>query len=111
MSEKILCPKCDNQVIWNFAITRRPCGYEENSKICDDCAKREAFVDMSDDITKTGLLHHEYSYFQLSCGNAEKSGDQRFQEFLDFRKRVGKHDPTPKEIDSIILKKMCEQFS
>ena len=40
----------------------------------------------------------------------EKSGDQRFQEFLDFRKKVGKNDPTPKEIDSIILKKMLNSF-
>ena len=111
MSETILCPKCHETTPYNFCITRRPSGYEDNARICDDCGQREAFVDMSDNIVETGLLHHEYSYFQLCCGNADKTGDERFQEFLEFRKKVGKHDPTPKEISAIIMKKMFAQFS
>ena len=66
---------------------------------------------MSDNIVKSGLLHREYSFFQLCCGGKGKEGHERFQEFLDFRKKVGKHDPTPKEIDSIILKKMFGDLS
>ena len=108
--ETIHCPKCKSDQIWNFATTRRP-ALESCSKICDQCASHEAFLDMSDNIVESGLLHREYSFFQLCCAGNGKSGDQRFQEFLDFRQKVGKHDPTPKEIDSIILKKMCEQFS
>ena len=46
MSKTFRCPKCDQTTQYNFCITRRPCGYEENSEICDDCGHREAFVDM-----------------------------------------------------------------
>jgi len=108
--ETIYCHKCKSDQVWNFATTRRP-ALESCSKICDQCSDHEAFLDMSDNIVESGLLHREYSFFQLCCGGKGKDGHEKFQEFLDFRKKVGKHDPTPKEIDSIILKKMFGDLS
>ena len=105
--ENIHCYKCKSDQVWNFATTRRPNTSEETSKICDQCAEHEAFLDHSDDITEIeGLLHREYSFFQLCCGGKGKDGHERFQEFLKFRKDLGKNDPSPKEIDSIIWQKM-----
>ena len=105
--EKIHCYKCKSDQVWNFATTRRPNTSEETSKICDQCAEHEAFLDHSDDITEIeGLLHREYSFFQLCCVGKGKDGHERFQEFLKFRKDLGKNDPSPKEIDSIIWQKM-----
>tara|TARA_R100000963_G_C4569087_1_gene54730 strand:+ start:66 stop:395 length:330 start_codon:yes stop_codon:yes gene_type:complete len=104
--ETIHCYKCKSDQVWNLAITRRPNTSEETSKICDQCATHEAFLDISDNIVESGLLHREYSFFQLCCGGKGKSGHERFLEFLKFRKDQGKNDPSPKEIDSIIWQKM-----
>ena len=105
MTENIHCYKCKSDQVWNFATTRRP-SLESCSKICDECATHEAFLDMSDNIVESGLLHREYSFFQLCCGGKGKTGHERFEEFLQFRKEVGKKDPSPKEIHQIILEKM-----
>ena len=106
MSEnQIHCHKCKTDQIWNFATTRRP-SLESCSKICDQCATHEAFLDLSDNIVESGLLHREYSFFQLCCSGGGKSGHEKFVEFLQFRREVGKNDPSPKEIDTIIWKEM-----
>ena len=101
--ENIHCYKCKSDQVWNFATTRRPNTSEETSKICDQCANHEAFLDHSDNITEIeGLLHREYSFFQLCCGGKGKDGHDRFIEFLEFRKSIGKHDPSEKEIMNLI---------
>ena len=106
--ENIHCYKCKSDQVWNFATTRRPAN-DSATKICDQCAKYEALVDYCDNIVESGLLHREYSFFQLCCGNKEKSGHEKFLEFLKFRKDNGKNDPSPKEIDSLIWQKMFNQ--
>ena len=86
--ENIHCYKCKSDQVWNFATTRRPNTSEKTGKICDQCATHEAFLDMSDNIVESGLLHREYSFFQLCCGGKGKSGHERFLEFLQFRKKL-----------------------
>ena len=76
-----LIGQCKSDQVWNFATTRRPAN-DSASKICDQCAKYEALVDYCDNIVESGLLHREYSFFQLCCGNKEKSGHEKFLEFL-----------------------------
>ena len=103
--EKFECPKCNEDSIWNFATSRRPAkhGYD---KICDQCSEYEAFLDMSDNITDTDLLFHEPIFFQMCCADSVKSGDERFEEFLEYRKKIGKHDPTLENIHKLIFAKM-----
>ena len=105
MTKKFECPKCHENSIWNFATSRRPAKHGYN-KICDQCSEYEALIDYSDNIADTDLLFHEHMFFQMCCADNIKSGDQRFEEFLEFRKKIGKHDPTLEQIDKLIFAKM-----
>tara|TARA_R110002020_G_scaffold183812_3_gene380268 strand:- start:3490 stop:3849 length:360 start_codon:yes stop_codon:yes gene_type:complete len=102
---KFQCPKCHKNLIWNFATTRRPAKHGYNA-ICDQCEKYEALVDYMDNIADTDLLFHEHIFFQMCCADGDKSGDQRFEEFLEYRKKIGKHDPTLENIHKLIFAKM-----
>ena len=79
--ENIHCHKCKSDQVWNFATTRRPAN-DSASKICDQCANHEAYLDICDNIVESGLLHREYSFFQMCCGGKGKTGHERFEEFL-----------------------------
>ena len=98
------CPKCHLETTDYPAITRRNVGYPENSEICSNCGELEALVDYADDITP--MIHWEFSYFQMCCGNATQDGHEEFYKFLEFRKRVGKHDPPLWKIEWLIWEKM-----
>lgn len=101
------CPKCDKDVTGYPALTRRKAGYKENANICSDCGTHEAFVDMASDITENeAMLHWEFKYHQLCCGNATQNGHDEFHKFLGLRKRLGKKDPPLWEIELLIWKKM-----
>ena len=100
------CPKCHLETTDFPAITRRNAGYPENSEICSNCGELEALVDYADDITP--MIHWEFSYFQMCCGNATQDGHEEFYKFLEFRKRVGKHDPPLWKIEWLIWEKMFQ---
>ena len=100
------CPKCHLETTDYPAITRRNVGYPENSEICSNCGELEALVDYADDITP--MIHWEFSYFQMCCGNATQDGHEEFYKFLEFRKRVGKHDPPLWKIEWLIWEKMFQ---
>ena len=100
------CPKCHLETTDYPAITRRNVGYPENSEICSNCGELEALVDYADDITP--MIHWEFSFFQMCCGNATQDGHEEFYKFLEFRKRVGKHDPPLWKIEWLIWEKMFQ---
>jgi len=101
------CPKCNKDVVGFPALSRRNVGYAENKNICSDCGQLEALVDMADDITAhEQLLHWEFSFHQLCCGNATQDGQDEFYKFLAFRKKLGKHDAPLWKIEWLITKKM-----
>ena len=98
------CPHCNQDVTGFHALSRRNVGYAENAKICSNCGELEAMVDMADDITP--MIHWEFSFHQLCCGNATQDGHEEFHKFLAFRKKIGKHDPSLSEIEWMIFSKM-----
>ena len=98
------CPRCHLETNDFPAITRRNVGYAENSKICSNCGELEALVDWADDITS--MIHWEFSFHQMCCGNATQDGHDEFHKFLAFRKLVGKHDPPLWKIEWLIWEKM-----
>ncbi|MAF36965.1 hypothetical protein CL622_07650 [archaeon] len=101
------CPKCNKDVTGYPALTRRNAGYEENANICSKCGEYEAFVDMAEDITDPEqILHWEFSYHQMCCGNATQDGHDEFHNFLKERKKIGKKDPPLWKIEWMIFKKM-----
>ena len=100
------CPRCHLETDDFPAITRRNVGYAENSKICSNCGELEALVDWADDITS--MIHWEFSFHQMCCGNATQDGHEEFYKFLEFRKRVGKHDPPLWKIEWLIWEKMFQ---
>ena len=98
------CPHCHQDVTGFPALTRRNVGYAENKNICSNCGQLEALTDMADDITP--MIHWEFSFHQLCCGNATQDGQEEFYKFLAFRKKLGKHDPPLWKIEWLITKKM-----
>ena len=101
---EITCSKCGKDVIWNYALTRRNCGYDHNARICDDCSDTEAIIDMRQSMTSQ-MLEWEYS-FQLMCGgNADKHGPHEFNKFMIMRKVMGKMDPPLWQVHLIVMQK------
>ena len=98
------CPKCHLETTDYPALTRRNVGYKENSEICSNCGELEALVDYADDITP--MIHWEFSFFQMCCGNATQDGHTEFYKFLAHRKIIGKHDPPLWKIEWLIWEKM-----
>ena len=103
--QKFTCPKCHEVATYNFALSRRNVGYADNGKICNKCATTEAFVDESDWLSDD-VIHWEYSFHQLCCGNATQDGMKEFDKWLRFRKAIGKHDPPLWEVHNKIWLKM-----
>ncbi len=102
------CPKCNKDVTGYPALTRRNAGYKENANICSDCGTREALIDMVEDITEDErMLHWEFIYHQMCCGNATQDGHDEFHKFIAFRKKIGKKDPPLWKLEWLIFSKMC----
>ena len=95
------CPHCDKEVTGYPALSRR----DNKTDICSKCGEIEAFVDMSDSLPEN-IIHWEFRFQQICCGDDKQSGHDVFHKFLQFRKKIGKHDKPLWEIEWLITKAM-----
>ena len=93
------CPHCDKEVTGYPALSRR----DNKTDICSKCGTIEAFVDMSDSLPDNVILG-EFRFQHIYCGGDKQDGHEVFRKFLQFRKKIGKHDKPLWEIEWLILK-------